>query len=267
MLLKRVGVFNPIDGSPWCRNPGIEITGAIHRLQLSTSQKEHAWAQTAAISDPMPDLRWVHRIKHPGCSRVRNSASPSSEIPSSVESEVGIRSYADFIVTRIAPRTIVQAEAQRPSIIIVWPDARNFSNDRRNDRSDRPDHQQSEPPHGLCPCPPARASPRATPLTISRFLPCDAYHDKSIAAPSIEEGTVVRIRRGRRPHQQSCSTCGSAPRLFLATVIARLVSLKGWQDWCRPRWQRGFRLLLRRTDRVSRYSCWARMYNVAIVKR
>jgi hypothetical protein len=46
--------------SPWSRNPGIEITGAIHRLQLPASQKDHAWTQTAAISDPMPDLRWVH---------------------------------------------------------------------------------------------------------------------------------------------------------------------------------------------------------------
>ena len=50
----------PMDGSPWCRNPGIKITGAIHRLQLPASQEDHAWTQTAAISDPMPDLRWVH---------------------------------------------------------------------------------------------------------------------------------------------------------------------------------------------------------------
>src|SRR6478752_2030182 len=77
----------PIDGSPWSRNPGIEITGVIHRLQLPASQKDHAWTQTAAISNPMPDPRWVHGIKQPGCSRVRNSPSPSSEIPSCVKSE------------------------------------------------------------------------------------------------------------------------------------------------------------------------------------
>jgi len=87
-----------IDGSLRCCSPGFEITGTIHRFQLSASQKDRAWTQTAAISDPMPDLRWVHRIKHPGCSRVRNGTSPSSEIPSRVESEIGILSYADFIV-------------------------------------------------------------------------------------------------------------------------------------------------------------------------
>ena len=84
--------------SKWCSNPGIEITGAIHRLQLPASQKDHAWTQTAAISDPMPDLRWVHRIKHPGCSRVRNGSSVGSEIPRCVESEVSVSSYTDFFV-------------------------------------------------------------------------------------------------------------------------------------------------------------------------
>ena len=46
----------------------------------------------------MPDLRWVHRIKHPGRSRVRNGLSVGSEIPSCVESEVSVSSYTDFFV-------------------------------------------------------------------------------------------------------------------------------------------------------------------------
>ena len=57
-----------------CSNLSIEITGAIHRLQLPASKKDHARTQTAAIGDPMPDLRWVHRIKQPGRSRIRNGS-------------------------------------------------------------------------------------------------------------------------------------------------------------------------------------------------
>src|SRR4051794_11392290 len=53
--------------SQWCSNPGLEITGTIHRLQLPAAQKDHARTKTAAISNPTPDLRWVHRVKHPGC--------------------------------------------------------------------------------------------------------------------------------------------------------------------------------------------------------
>ena len=86
-----------LKASPRC-SLGIEIAGAIHRLQLPASQKDHAWTQTAAISDPMLHWRWVHRIKHPGCALVRNRTSPSPEIPSCVESEIRIRSYADPIV-------------------------------------------------------------------------------------------------------------------------------------------------------------------------
>ena len=46
----------------------------------------------------MPNLRWIHRIKHPGCSGVRNGLSAGSEIPSCVESEVSVSSYTDFFV-------------------------------------------------------------------------------------------------------------------------------------------------------------------------
>src|ERR1043166_7338879 len=46
----------------------------------------------------MPDLRWVHRIKHPGCSRVRNGSSVGSDIPRCVEGEVSVSSYADSFV-------------------------------------------------------------------------------------------------------------------------------------------------------------------------
>src|SRR6478735_7112050 len=67
---------------------GIEIAGAIHRLQLSASQKDHPWTQTAAIGDPVPHPRWVHRIQHPGCFGVWNSTSPGPEIPCCVESEI-----------------------------------------------------------------------------------------------------------------------------------------------------------------------------------
>ena len=172
-----------VSRSPWCSNLGIEMTGAIHRLQLPASQKEHAWTQTAAIRDPMPDLRWVHRIKHPGCSRVRNSTSPSTEIPSRVESEVGIRGYADFIVRNRAEDNCTSRGAKAIDIcglrhVIV-------RNVLRNDRSVRPDHQQSEPTHGLCPHPPARALPRAAPLTISCFLPTHVMRSTTtlIAAP------------------------------------------------------------------------------------
>ena len=84
--------------STWCSNPGVEITGAIHRLQLPASQKDHSRTQTAAISDPLPDLRWVHRIKHPGCSWVGNGLSVGSEIPGGMEGEAGVSSYTDLFV-------------------------------------------------------------------------------------------------------------------------------------------------------------------------
>jgi len=43
----------------------------------------------------MPDLRWVHRIKHPGCAGVGNGTPVGSEIPRGVEGEVGVSSDAD----------------------------------------------------------------------------------------------------------------------------------------------------------------------------
>jgi hypothetical protein len=46
----------------------------------------------------MPDLQWVHRIKHPGRSRVRDGSSVGSKIPRCVESEVSVSSYTDFFV-------------------------------------------------------------------------------------------------------------------------------------------------------------------------
>src|SRR6202043_794405 len=79
--------------SPWRSNLGIQVARAIHGLQLPASQKDHAWSQTALTSDPVPDLRWVHRIKHLGCSPARNGTSMGSEIPRCVKSEVGIWSY------------------------------------------------------------------------------------------------------------------------------------------------------------------------------
>ena len=84
--------------SSWSSNLGMQITGAIHRLQLLASQKDHAWTQTAAISDPVPDLRWVHRIEHPGCPRIGNGTSVGSEIPRCVEGEASVSSYTDSLV-------------------------------------------------------------------------------------------------------------------------------------------------------------------------
>src|SRR6476469_2356782 len=46
----------------------------------------------------MLDLRWVHRIKHPGCAGVGNGSSVGSEIPRRVESEIGVPSYTDSFV-------------------------------------------------------------------------------------------------------------------------------------------------------------------------
>jgi hypothetical protein len=80
------------------QQPGHSVAGAIHGLQLPASQKDHAWSQTALTSDPVPDLRWVHRIERPGCFRVRNGTSVGSEIPRCVKSEVGVWSYTDFVV-------------------------------------------------------------------------------------------------------------------------------------------------------------------------
>ena len=46
----------------------------------------------------MPDLRWVHRIEHPGGPGVGNGTSVGSKIPRCVEGEVGVSSYANSLV-------------------------------------------------------------------------------------------------------------------------------------------------------------------------
>jgi len=48
-------------------------------------------------SDPVPDLRWVHGIKHPGCFRVRTGTSVGSQIPRCVKTEVSVWSATDFV--------------------------------------------------------------------------------------------------------------------------------------------------------------------------
>src|SRR6478736_571755 len=88
--------------SPWSSNLGMQIARAVHRLQLPTSQEDHAWTQTPAISDPMPDLRWVHRIKHPGCPRIGNGTSVGSKIPRCVEGEASVSGYANSLVRNCA---------------------------------------------------------------------------------------------------------------------------------------------------------------------
>ncbi len=214
-------------GSPWCSSPGIEITGAIHRLQLPASQKHHAWTQTAAISDPMPDLRWVHRIKHPGCFRVRNGTSAGSEIPSCVESEVGIRSYADFIVRKSRRGQLYRPRRKGRRSLLFGLRLVIVRNVRRNDRSVRPDHQQSEPTHGLCPHPPARALPRAAPLTISCFLPCDAYHDNSDSCTIIKEELWYPL--SLKYALTSALNLGLCAKVFLGICCRFWSSIKGVQ--------------------------------------
>jgi len=78
-------------------NTSVSVAGAVHSLQLPASQKDHAWSQTALTGDPVPDLRWVHGIKRPGCFRVRTGTSVGSQIPRCVKTEVGVWSYADFV--------------------------------------------------------------------------------------------------------------------------------------------------------------------------
>ena len=70
----------------------------IHRCELPASQNDHARSQAAATGDPTSDLRWIHRKKIAGRCRVWNSTSPPPEIPSCVESEIGIRRYTDSVV-------------------------------------------------------------------------------------------------------------------------------------------------------------------------
>jgi hypothetical protein len=73
-----VKAFEDVRRSPWCSNLGIQVAGVIHRRQPFASQKDHARSQTAAISDPVPDLQWVHRIKFPGRYRVPNGTPAGS---------------------------------------------------------------------------------------------------------------------------------------------------------------------------------------------
>jgi hypothetical protein len=66
LLLSAPDLLEEVRRLPVVQQPGHSVAGAIHGLQLPASQKDHAWSQTALTSDPVPDLRWVHRIERPG---------------------------------------------------------------------------------------------------------------------------------------------------------------------------------------------------------
>ena len=68
------------------------------RHQLPAAQEDHARGQPAALRDPAPDLRRIHRIQHLRGFGIGHRAAVGAEIPGGVKAEIGVRGHANLVV-------------------------------------------------------------------------------------------------------------------------------------------------------------------------
>src|ERR1700731_5441052 len=61
----------------------------IHGREFGTAQENHVRGQSAALVDPVPDLKWIHGIQTLCCSGIGDLATAGAGIPGSVKSEPG----------------------------------------------------------------------------------------------------------------------------------------------------------------------------------